>query len=326
MMLFLLPINYLYLYNGVKKIDSDAKALNTLGYIRGSIQRAVKFKDNNKTKNIFEKIDKKFLWLEKNYIPKNMEYFKQNDFITPYYELKSNYDLFCKNSKKSPKTVDELNISEHCWTLANQATNEIQFVSELKYDNFINSFKLRASFAIFIIILIFIYVIKNVRGKLEKNILKDPLTNIYNKIFFKEFLADQITKANKSNNGVCLLFIDIDHFKKVNDTYGHLVGDKVLIDITHILKRELRASDTLFRYGGEEFVIVANSCEFKGAITFASRLNYAIKEYNFQNVGKLTVSIGLASLEDGESLDSLVKRADAKMYEAKAMGRDMLRY
>jgi diguanylate cyclase (GGDEF)-like protein len=119
-----------------------------------------------------------------------------------------------------------------------------------------------------------------------------------------------------------VILLDIDHFKLINDTFGHDVGDTVLVQMSALLQEHLRASDMLGRWGGEEFLIVVNAADTAAVEEMADRLRTMIAQHVFQQVGQLTASFGIAALLPSDTPESLVKRADQALYSAKQAGRN----
>ena len=155
---------------------------------------------------------------------------------------------------------------------------------------------------------------------LTQDNFNDPLTGVYNRRYFDLVLSKFIKKAAKYNIKFSVLMLDIDHFKKFNDTYGHDVGDKVLKIVSSTVKEHIRGNqDILFRYGGEEFVIISMD-DLTGAITLAKKIN----SLEFKgSPEKITISIGIGSYKQGEDV---VKLADDNLYKAKEAGRNCFKY
>ena len=148
----------------------------------------------------------------------------------------------------------------------------------------------------------------------------DGLTGVYNRRYFDLTLPKFIKKAAEYNIKFSVLMLDIDHFKKFNDTYGHDVGDKVLKTVANTIKEHIRSNqDVLFRYGGEEFVIITMD-DLNGAVTLAKKINAL--EFK-SSPEKITVSIGIGSYKQGEDV---VRAADDNLYGAKAAGRNCFKY
>lgn len=161
------------------------------------------------------------------------------------------------------------------------------------------------------------------------NAMKDPLTGAGNRISMQSTLERDIAIAQRHNQALSVLMVDIDYFKRINDIYGHSTGDTVLVNVAHTLQKQLRNSDSLFRYGGEEFLVVLpNTCSLDAAVV-AERLRASLEALqisNEQGVISVTASIGCAALKAQESLNSVLQRSDAALYAAKNKGRNQVSY
>ncbi|WP_323659733.1 sensor domain-containing diguanylate cyclase [Aliarcobacter butzleri] len=158
--------------------------------------------------------------------------------------------------------------------------------------------------------------------ELEKMASIDKLTDIYNRRMIDQFLQVEIEIASRHNEELSLMIIDIDHFKHVNDNYGHLVGDMVLSQLSKIISDNLRNSDIFGRYGGEEFLIICPKTNKDGAFILAEKLRIIVNEFTFDEVGHKTVSIGIAEFQPDDTIETLFKKADEALYEAKNSGRN----
>ena len=151
----------------------------------------------------------------------------------------------------------------------------------------------------------------------------DSLTKIYNRLKFDILLEQKIKVTKRYKEPLSIIFFDIDHFKKINDTYGHKIGDIVLIDVSKIVKKEIRVSDVFARWGGEEFILYLPKTDISGAKEMANKLNYRIAKYRFEDIDKsITCSFGVTSFKENDTQDSLILRADDAMYNAKNQGRN----
>ena len=164
-------------------------------------------------------------------------------------------------------------------------------------------------------------------GNLGSAAHTDPLTRIYNKGYLLEALDAEFKRAKALHTEFCLIFFDLDHFKKVNDTYGHDAGDYVLKEITSLIRSaHLRPKDVFARYGGEEFVILLGGTNAKAGFDIAERIRSAVETHAFIYEGKrlpVTTSMGVAELTAAvESGQTLLKSADKALYEAKGGGRN----
>jgi len=150
----------------------------------------------------------------------------------------------------------------------------------------------------------------------------DGLTKIYNRSTFMELLHDEIKRSLGTDYPLSMLFLDIDDFKKINDTYGHSVGDVVLCNLGTLLTKTLRRNDTIARYGGEEFVVIIPHESSDRAFTIGEKVCKRIASYTEEGLPPFTVSVGCTTFQPGESMESFIKRADAALYDAKANGKN----
>ncbi|MES2264462.1 MAG: GGDEF domain-containing protein [Pseudomonadota bacterium] len=158
---------------------------------------------------------------------------------------------------------------------------------------------------------------------LEQRSTHDPLTGVLNRRGFGVFYERQRIQMRRSGRPLTLMSIDLDHFKAVNDRYGHVVGDRVLVNVARIVSQALRESDDVARFGGEEFVVLLPDAEVPRALLVAERIQAALRSGQDGALPPCTVSIGVAShVSEQESFDSLLARTDAALYRAKANGRD----
>lgn len=158
---------------------------------------------------------------------------------------------------------------------------------------------------------------------------RDPLTRLYNRRYFDDRLSGELAFARRHGTPVALLLVDIDHFKVVNDTYGHPAGDAVLKQVAAALLAILRPEDVLARFGGEEFIVIARNISREGAESFGERMRRAISELEFpEHALDITVSVGVACVRPGlppPSPKALLEAADAALYRAKGSGRNCVR-
>ncbi|KQZ00735.1 diguanylate cyclase [Pseudolabrys sp. Root1462] len=158
--------------------------------------------------------------------------------------------------------------------------------------------------------------------------LTDPLTQLANRKFFDTTLDEALALARESNEPLALMLTDIDHFKKFNDTFGHLTGDQVLRLVAMSVKQNVKGQDTAARYGGEEFAVILPNTALRSAITVADHIRRAVmtkelmKRSTGEHLGRVTISIGVASLQPSDTAATLIDRADACLYAAKRNGRN----
>ena len=161
--------------------------------------------------------------------------------------------------------------------------------------------------------------------ELEKLATTDKLTNIYNRYKFEEFLTYEMERVNRYNEKFSLLMFDVDFFKDINDTYGHLTGDRVLKEIATITKTSIRKIDIFARWGGDEFVILFPSTNLDSARMIAEKLRKAIFSHNYGIEKRVSVSIGVTQYLKKESIESVIKRVDNLLYIAKNNGRNIVK-
>jgi len=158
--------------------------------------------------------------------------------------------------------------------------------------------------------------------------LTDPLTGLANRKYFDDMFERTVAETRAQNESLSLLMTDIDHFKKFNDTYGHLTGDQVLRLVAQAVKRNVKGQDIAARYGGEEFAVILPNTPLRQALTVADHIRRGvaakelIKRSTGENLGRVTISVGVAVLHNGETIQGLIERADACLYAAKRNGRN----
>ena len=155
----------------------------------------------------------------------------------------------------------------------------------------------------------------------------DSLTGINNRAAMDRCLERELELAHRHDHALSLMIVDVDHFKRINDSLGHSAGDAVLKTLTACMKDTMRASDMLFRYGGEEFALLLSGTDLDGARQMGERLRTAVDAYQFTYNNKkidVTVSIGVASLGRRDSANRLFNKADAALYQAKKAGRNQV--
>ncbi len=163
---------------------------------------------------------------------------------------------------------------------------------------------------------------KKMEEELKKLASTDRLTQAYNRLKFEEIITREIERVKRYNQSLSMAMLDIDYFKKVNDTYGHLAGDYVLKTIADIVRENIRKIDYLVRWGGEEFMIISPETDLERAKELAERIRKVIENYSFDKVQKVTVSFGVSQFKEDDTEDDFIKRVDDAMYKAKTSGRN----
>ena len=165
-------------------------------------------------------------------------------------------------------------------------------------------------------------LIERQRHTLEELATKDPLTKAFNRRKFQELLHNEIALANRSRRAFSLAMFDLDHFKMLNDTHGHIAGDKVLQAMSTLVQQNIRATDSLVRWGGEEFIILAPDTSAVGMMRVSEKLRKLLEEYRIPDCPMVTASFGVTEYVVDETPETLIQRVDRAMYTAKANGRN----
>jgi diguanylate cyclase (GGDEF)-like protein/PAS domain S-box-containing protein len=165
---------------------------------------------------------------------------------------------------------------------------------------------------------------KRMDEKLKRLATTDILTGAYNRTVFDEIIAREMERVKRYKKSLSVIIFDIDHFKKVNDKFGHNVGDSVLKKIATIVKKTIRKVDYFIRWGGEEFVIISAETDKEHAYVLAERLRKGIENFTFNNLAQITISCGVAEFKKEDTENTLIKRADDAMYKAKRKGRNRI--
>ena len=153
----------------------------------------------------------------------------------------------------------------------------------------------------------------------------DQLTQLYNRVYLDEVLMNQYYRFYRNHEACSIVMMDIDYFKEVNDKYGHLVGDKVLVEFANLLRKSVRASDIVGRWGGEEFMLLLPHTDLEHAVDLAKKLHKLINEHEFSIVGKKTASFGISTFRVNVTVEKVVDEADQALYEAKKAGRNCIK-
>ncbi|MEA3384174.1 MAG: diguanylate cyclase [Campylobacterota bacterium] len=158
--------------------------------------------------------------------------------------------------------------------------------------------------------------------RVEELSITDQLTQLYNRVKLEDVYISEIQRANRYNQPFSMILLDIDHFKMVNDTYGHDVGDETLKDVANILKQSVRNTDIVGRWGGEEFIVITSQTNLEQTMILAEKIRKNIESHQFKVIGTKTSSFGVSTYHNGDTQETLVKRADDALYKAKHGGRN----
>ena len=188
-------------------------------------------------------------------------------------------------------------------------------------------FNLRATFLgsnknVYVAVLSDITQLENLNNKLHAQSRSDDLTGLGNRLSFNETLERESLLSIREQKPLSIILFDIDYFKKVNDSFGHLIGDDVLADLAKLVKTEIRASDLIFRIGGEEFMLLMPNQNSKEALALAEKIRCSVVKCHFKKVGSITISLGVTEYKSNEHLNDLLARVDKALYKAKDNGRN----
>jgi len=167
--------------------------------------------------------------------------------------------------------------------------------------------------------------LQNDLNKYKTESITDHLTGLYNRKYMDIKFSEEIERFSRMNIPFCVMLADIDHFKNVNDKYGHIVGDQVLKHLSKLIKENIRKTDFAFRYGGEEFLVILSNADIRNAQHVAEQIRKKLETVNFslkENSFNVTASFGIALFEKGDSAEDVIKKADSRLYKAKNTGRN----
>lgn len=308
-------------------ISSDAMIINKLGIVRGSMQRIVKLElDNQKPDAIIANVDKTIEEFRaekiKMFDNKNQVMDSIDSVMLSWEKLKNSIYEYRKSGNEENR-LQLMQNSEEAWYKANDMVFDSQNLAEQKLERY------KISFAVLFLniglSLVIIFLIKRyVRDTLEGMVNFDSLTGIYNRRYFNEAMHNEIIRSERYRAAFCMIMFDIDHFKKINDTYGHDMGDIILRELAAIVQQCVRKSDTLARVGGEEFAVIVPEAKLENALLLAEKIRVKIQENVFADGIKVTVSLGLTQYKEKDNENSIYKRADNALYKAKANGRNRI--
>jgi polar amino acid transport system substrate-binding protein len=166
------------------------------------------------------------------------------------------------------------------------------------------------------------YQLRKLNQRLTTLSITDKLTGLYNRVKIDDVLVEKKAEVDRYKIDVAIILLDIDFFKRVNDTYGHIVGDTVLVEFSHIIQNSVREADYVGRWGGEEFILISPYTSLTEAVTLAEKLLNKVRTHSFQQIGKLTVSAGVSCFSTALSIKETLYQVDKALYESKQTGRD----
>jgi len=324
-LLLLMSLVSFYSIYITSSISNDAMIINKLGIVRGAMQRAVKLELSDLNSN--EMINKVDMTLIEFRTEKIKLFDKDNEVMDAIQDVEAAWNKVkismqeYRNNHSEESRLQLLKDSEDGWYKANNMVHISQISSEHKISKFKLSFAV-FFFNILLSILIIFLIKKYVRDSLEGTVNYDSLTNIHNRRSFAEFLHKEIARCERYHKVFSLIMLDIDYFKKINDGYGHDIGDKILQELTGIVSQSIRKSDLFARVGGEEFAVVASETSLADARLLAEKIRKKVEENVFVKNLKVTISLGVSQYKSKDDTNTIFKRADNALYKAKENGRN----
>ena len=164
--------------------------------------------------------------------------------------------------------------------------------------------------------------VRQSHAKLQGMVIRDGMTGLFNHTFMEQLIGDAINRSKRSKTPLSLLMIDVDSFKKINDTLGHNAGDEALKHLAKLLQDNKRSTDYLGRWGGDELVLLLTDTNLQGAVSLAEKLRSLVESHTYPNDRHLTISLGASEYSSPDDVVGFIGRADAAMYRAKRGGRN----
>ncbi|MBR0597831.1 GGDEF domain-containing protein [Sinanaerobacter chloroacetimidivorans] len=326
--LLLLLLIQILMYGGFfQDLNTESEMIDDFSMIRGSIQRYVKLELANSKPygediplyidSLLSKYEGNPALTEQNRIERfyNLDRMKQQ-----WEEIQILVEKYHQNPTKKSKQ-DVIRKSEEIWKTTNSMVLRNQY-NEDRVVSFFRYFTLIIGLNIVVIIAILIVYKKFVHNNLAASAILDPLTGAFNRRYFSTYLENEIQSVKWKHKAFSLIMVDIDHFKKVNDTHGHERGDYALKALTETIQNSIRRSDVLSRIGGEEFIVLLPDTDLSTAVQLAERIRKNAANSAIDGIGKLTISLGITEYKDQDTSLSILKRADQALYLAKENGRN----
>lgn len=325
--IFIIIGNAFFVEHSILEMENDAVLINKSGMIRGGIQRVVKLElENMDTTKYISDIDSVF-----NEFSMEEKYKLVNDkmiiFVSKIEILKKEWNVLKElitTYHLTKQTTDKSSLiaqSEYIWSLSEDALSTVSILSSQKMSMLKNTFFI---FLLdFFLIVFIIYIInKKIRNKLEILSTTDALTKVKNRNMYNEALCFELELNKRARNNTAFLFLDIDSFKDINDTYGHDSGDLVLKELVLILGVTIRKTDMLFRIGGEEFVIFLKEIKKEKLEKLANKIRLQVQNFDSKINHKFTISIGATMFNPDDTKDTIFKRVDKALYQSKNTGKN----
>ena len=250
-----------------------------------------------------------------------MEEFFKNTDIEKKLQTKENFS-FVKNMGGKYYLAQFLSIK-------NINNKHVAYMISMSYpEQYRNIFNKYFSIFILVIFIITISIISSLIYIKDKNKLKilsntDYLTKIFNRVRFMEIASYELNRVERSSSTFTVIIFDIDFFKKINDNYGHNIGDTVLIELCNLVSKNLRKTDIFARWGGEEFICLLPDTNIRGAYILSESLRKKVESFKFSHIEKITISLGLYQMKKTDTfIEDIIDKADKALYLSKNSGRN----
>ncbi len=318
-----------YVNSTFENLRYDARIINETGIIRGAIQRVSKLALSDSTcmyRHVIVEINE----LIEQFVSREVGYRhdgSEEALVNGLLNLRSEWHVLehdLVEYQDAPTEVVRLAIvekSESCWEAANQVVLTAQLATEEKVGGirlFYNILLLNALTAVLVIVYVLLYV----RRRLEFESSHDPLTGLFNRRTYESTMESELARSVRYGSPLSLIILDIDHFKKINDRFGHRTGDRVLVNLAGEVLGSIRETDSVFRIGGEEFAIICPESSGEGAYRLAEKVRMRVEQTSFDTQETETISLGVAEYSRGMTKEDLYHDADRAMYRAKENGRN----
>jgi len=325
--LLLLIVQVAMYGNFFMTLKADTEVINDLSRIRGSIQRYTKLELSNRnieTLKLEADINNLIAKIINNPHSNDLSSVSQQYDITTietkWGQLKSLIHDYHDNPTRM-NMLAAIDKSEECWEAADASVIRQQYIVN-KTAAYYKYFTLTFGINLFVIALVLILYKRFILNHLAASAIHDALTGIFNKGYLDEYLEYEIARAVRKQMAFSLIMLDIDHFKLVNDTYGHRRGDYALKTLAEVVLESKRNADVLARVGGEEFIVLLPDTNLSDAMQLAERIRKNVENFTFEEIGRMTISLGVTEFNQADNKDRILKRVDSALYKAKDNGRN----
>lgn len=329
-LLLINSIMVFFVFRTMQFLENDAWIINSMGIIRGAIQRITKLELSGHLSSCDSLVQQTDLLIETFLLDEGKNQFSvgYDDLIISYMRdieykwrnLKNHLSAYRHN--RSDQILKQIVLeSESCWETADFAVLRAQSIAENKVSGIKFLYIILSVYAMNTLIVIWV-VYSYVRKNLEYRASHDSLTGLLNRHSYENCLETEFERSKRYNHTVSLILFDIDHFKDINDTYGHKTGDKILTALSQTVKNSIRKSDAVFRIGGEEFAIIIPETGLDRSSIIAEKIRKEVeKQFLYRNI-KVTISLGVAESTPEKTQSDLYRQADEALYKAKNNGRN----